>query len=283
MITRIDEGKIVLKDGSSVLERKKMLYGEGMIGYDPYEDDKGITQLGELVVRKHNKIPVGGILSMLVNTFNATSGLTISSLNELMGIGRTGTLRQNTPSTVCLFNLGLGGCGAAYTDEKEVLDQDNIVPSMIPFRIVDSKSELDEPDKYWFAKQMENGKTAYYLKSFEGIPTIKTLWKDASEEGEDGTEVVGNPKESDRTEGMESFAQMILRISRKDLREYFSIYEDSRYPRFNSLGLCLGQKGVLDDGREEYLNVYQFSILNFSNEMLHFDKDLTIIYRLYLS
>lgn len=282
MITKIDEGKVLLKDGFSTREHKKMLYGEAVAGYGLYEDERGISQLGETVVRKRNKIPVGGILAMLSTMFGATSDLSITTLNELMGIGTTGTVTDHH-GMVGLFNVGLGGCGAAYTDEKEVLDQDNVVPSMIPFRIVDSKSEITDKNKYWFEKQLDNGKYAYYLKAFESTPIIKTLWKDASEEGEDGTEVVGNPKDSDRTEGMESFVQMILRISRNDLRDYFAIYEDSKYPRFNSIGLCLGQKGSLEDGTEEYKNVIQFSILNFSNEMLHFDKDLTIIYRIYLS
>ena len=45
----------------------------------------------------------------------------------------------------------------------------------------------------------------------------------------------------------------------------------------------MGKKGKTPDGETEYADVHQFSILNFSNEMLHFDKDLSIIYRVYMS
>ena len=44
-----------------------------------------------------------------------------------------------------------------------------------------------------------------------------------------------------------------------------------------------GSNGNWFIGSTELCNVIQFSILNISNEMLHFDKDLTIIYRVFIS
>ena len=86
------------------------------------------------------------------------------------------------------------------------------------------------------------------------------------------------------TEGIESFAELVFRISAKDLREYFELYDEAKYARFNSIGLCVGNIGHdLDTGDTELCNVIQFSVLNISNEMLHFDKDLTIIYRVFIS
>lgn len=273
----------VLSDSLMAKDRKvKTLI---MAGYDLYTDQNGISRLGEQVIRpQHNKIVVGGAIQLLAALFGATSDLNISTLNSLMGIGENVVAPEGTLPQVALFNIGLGGCGSSYSDDMPALDQTNIVPKMIPFRIVDSLEDIEDPTKYWFAKQLENGKTAYYLKKFESTPKIHTLLKDADSSDADGTEISGNPADYDRKEGMESFVEVILRITSKDLREYFEIYDNPQYPRFNSIGLCLGKLGTIPDtGAQEYKDVIQFSVLNFSNEMLHFDKDLSIIYRVYVS
>ena len=260
---------------------------EILAGYDLYKDENGISQLGEEIIeREHNKIVAGGLLKLLSMMFDAKSDLTIQTLNSIMGIGLDGVVNTNAPYKTCLFSVGIGGCGSAYTDKKAVLDQANIVPDMIPFRVVDEADAIGtDKGKYWFAKEMTDGKIGYYLKTFEAKPTIFSLWKDAESPEDDGTRVVGDPSASARTEGMEHLVEIILNISAIDLREYFQLYDatTTEYARFNSIGLCMGELGTLTDGTEEYLNVEQFSVLNFSNEMLHFNKDLSIIYRVYIS
>ena len=251
-----------------------------------YKDKYGISQLGEQVIEpQHNKITLGGILYILKSVFGVSSNkVKIKTLNELLGINMNS---MPTPGVkpVLGFNIGLGGCGANYADEKVVLDQSNIVPTIIPFRVVDSLDELGvTAENYWLKKVNSDGKYFCYMKVPETELEVHSLWKDALQDGQDGNEVVDNPAESDRTEGIESFAEILLRISAKDLREYFELYDESRYARFNSIGLCIGNIGTnLDDSSTELCNVIQFSILNLSNEMLHFDKDLSIIYRVFIS
>lgn len=276
IILRKDD-RIVSKDNKEI---KTMI----MAGYDLYKDNNGVSWLNEEVIRRqHNKVVTGGAITLLKTLFGADTALTVSTLNNLMNIGENATANPGELNRVCLFNIGLGGCGASYADEKVVLDQENIVKEMIPFRVVDSLADIGDSSKYWFCKTMVDGKKAYYLKSFESQPTIHSLFKDAPTSDQDGTELSGNPADYDRTDGVESFVEIILRITSEDLREYFELYDDPKYPRFNSIGLCMGKKGTLPDGTEEYSEVVQFSILNFSNEMLHFDKDLSIIYRVYIS
>ena len=260
---------------------------EILVGYDVYKDAQGISQLGEEIIeREHNKIVAGGLLKLLSMMFDVKSDLTIQTLNTIMGVGLDGTVNTGSKYKTLLFNIGLGGCGSAYTDKKAVLDQQNIVSEMIPFRVVDDAEAIGaDKGKYWFAKEMPDGKIGYYLKTFESKPTCISLWKDAESPEDDGTRVTGDPSVSSRTEGMEHLVEIILNISATDLREYFQLYDptSTEYARFNSIGLCMGELGTLSDGIEEYLNVEQFSILNFSNEMLHFNKDLSIIYRVYIS
>lgn len=273
-----------IRKRDSITGRDEKIKTMIMAGYDLYKDCNGVSLLGEEVVRRQeNKVVTGGAIALLQALFGATTNLEVTTLNKLMGVAETGVIPAGTQSSVCLFNIGLGGCGASYADEKVVLDQENIVPQMIPFRVVDSINDITDSAKYWFQRTMPDGKLGFYLKTFESVPTIHALFKDAPNSDEDGTELSGNPADYDRPDGIETFVEIILRISSNDLREYFELYDDPKYPRFNSIGLCMGSKGTLDDGTEEYLGVKQFSILNFSNEMLHFDKDLSIIYRVYIS
>ena len=258
------------------------------VGHNPFFSETGIAYLEEEIIpREENKVVLGGILHILKKLFNTTSSLDMKTLNEIQDIGTTFIPQDGANDVIFGFNIGLEGCGHSYADEKEVLDQANIVPGIIPIRVVDSVDELGTAaSKYWFKKELEDGKFAYYIKEFESAPTVHTLWKDAVDSDGDGNPVTENPANSTRTEGIESFVQVLINITAQDLREYFELYDNPDHARFNSLGLCVGKKGINPDSEEveeDYVGVTQFSILNFSNEMLHFDKDLSIIYRIYIS
>jgi hypothetical protein len=82
---------------------------------------------------------------------------------------------------------------------------------MIPFRITDEELPESDVNKYWFKRYEDDGKTSYFLKSFEYEPEIKVLWKDG-EEGEDGSEVATGVHTTSRTEPIETFVEMILKI-----------------------------------------------------------------------
>lgn len=278
----------MLKDGTSTLDSKKFIRGEVLAGYDYYKDEKGISQLGEVVFEQDNKVVLGGIITILKLLFGSNTPLTIPTINEQLDIATTNiNLNPNTP-LVWTFDVGIDGCGSAYDDVKPPKDQDAIVPGIIPIRIVDTKDDLgDNATQYWMCKKLDNGKYAYYLKTFEGDITFHSLWKDSGDPDTDGSAVTGNPSESNRTEGIETFAEIVIRITSTDLREYFQLYDNPDFPRFSTMGLCVGQMGTYftgpNEGAEEIMNTTQFSILTFSNEMLHFDKDLTVIYRVYVS
>lgn len=281
----------------------RSLRTEILAGYDLYKDEFGCSQLGEQIIRpQHNKITVGGLLYLLGQAFGVTPDIAIEDISEQYQIGLGAKSAIVETSKVCLFNIGLEGCGDSYADIKEVLDQQNIVTDgMIPFRVVDVGADVKDNSRtddgpYWLKKTVTttvNGvdltKDWYYGKQFEIDPTtnssdvrLVSRWKDA-EIGKDGTLVTDNPEKSLRTEGIESYVEVVARISAADLREYFKIYKDSAQARFNSIGLCAGTKCLFEDGTYEYTDVKQITVLNFSNEMLHFEKDMSIIYRIYLT
>lgn len=289
-ITKPNHSTMMIKDGRSMYDkihdRAKCLRGEVVVGYDLHTDPvTGLSSLGETVCRESNEIVLGGTLFALEKLFNVPSDLNVAYLNDIMGFGTDGpAINEKYPKEtgLCLFNIGIGGCGNAYSDVKAVLQQQRQIDTMIPFRVVDEPFEKgsEQAAKYWMMKQNDDGKYCYYGKTFAKSPVIKALWKDAGD-GEDGSPVVESDYSSVKDTPIETFAEAVLTLEVTDLREYFELYSNVTDARFNTIGLCTGIKSTCADGRPEYKQVRQFSILNFSNEMLHMNKDLSVIYRIY--
>lgn len=258
-------------------------------GYDPYKDKNGITQFGEVVFETENMIVLGGSLFTLEKVFGVKSPLTIETLNDIMKIANTGSpITSNVNTYTCLFGVGIGGAGESITDVKDVKYYEREIMDMIPLRQTADELTSDEATKYWFRTEVTdaNGtpKTAYYLKKFETEPEIHVLWRDV-EGDEDGSEVgsdVYNTPESNTTP-IETFIELTLKISKKDVREYFDDLGDAYVKRINSIGLFTGTLGTLGDGTQDYKDVRLFSKLNINNEILTLAKDLTIAYRIYTS
>jgi len=264
----------------SVLQRTKIIGG-----YNPRKNENGITELGEVLFEEENQIILGGALYVLEKIFGVASPLTVDYLNNIMGIATTGVAVTDIypkDNVICLFGVGTGGCGDSITSVVDVKFYEREIFDMVPFRVIDGELSLQDVDKYWFKTILVDGKKAYYLKNFEVIPEIKVLWKDA-EGDEDGTEVEAGVHNTTRIEPIETFIELILKISKLDVREWFELNGNIEQARINSIGLFTGIKSLLADGSYDYKQVKLFSKLNLGNELLQFAKDLTIIYRIYTS
>lgn len=258
---------------------------EVLFGYDLIDRPNGKSTLGEVLFEEHNETVLGGALFTLEKLFNVQSPLPVATLNEIKGIANTGTpINEIYPkdTVVCLFGVGIGGAGDTISSVYPVKFQAREIADMIPFRITDQPLTSPDDQKYWFREHRQDGKTAYYLKNFESTPTIKVLWKDG-EGGEDGSEVQAGVENSTRTEPIETFIEIILKVNKKDCREFFELNGNVEQTRINTLALCTGIKGTLDDGSTDYKQVKVFSMLNINNEMLVTQKDLTVVYRIYTS
>lgn len=240
-----------------------------------------INPFDEKIFDEENQIVIGGALFILEKVFGVEPNLYVDYLNNIMGIATDGMSNDLYADThVCLFGVGVGGCGDSIRSVKDVNFVEREIFEMVPFRITDEDLNPSEQKKYFFKMEKDN-KTHYYLKTFEQQPVIKALWKDSDDQDEDGSEVESGVHESTRTEPIETFVEMILKITKKDVRDYFELYGDIEQCRINSIGLFTGAKRNLSDGTTDYQQVKLFSKLNIPNEMLTLKKDLTIVYRIY--
>lgn len=270
------------------------LRGKAIAGYDLQVDPfTGLSTLGETIAEDDNVITLGGTLFALEKIFNVSADLNVSYLNDIYNVGTTGDfISEKYPkeTCVCLWNAGIGGAGDAYHDVYPELQQYRELPggsdARIPFRIVDSYFTAGTPeyDEYWLAQPMDQTKfgekIGYFAKTFDRKPVIRALWKDAGT-GTDGSPVTDDAHTSKKSTPIETFAEMTLCAKVSDFREYFELLGMPNHARINTIGLLTGIKSTLADGREEYKQVKQFSVLTFGNELLHMNKNLYIIYRVY--
>lgn len=274
---------------SAEMNRKPYTRTKIVGGYDAYKDNNGVTRFGEVVFETENMIVLGGSLFTLEKVFGVQSPLTVDYLNNKMDIATGGAeISEVYPkdTVVCLFGVGIGGSGESMTDVKPVNYNEDGIVDMIPLRLTNDELTVSEKEKYWFKTTMnvENGgpKTAYYLKTFENAPEIKVLWKDG-EGDEDGSEVNNIDSSVTYPTPIETFVELTLKISKKDVREYFDAMGHTEQTRVNSIGLFTGIKADIGNGEYDYKQVKLFSKLNINNEMLTQAKDLTIVYRIYTS
>lgn len=202
---------------------------------------------------------------------------------------------------VCLFGVGLTGSATNVmtkppVDYKEYAIQNSLAVEdghemtgvMVPFRF--TPNQLSETDaikyfgktKKWSADNTEN--IGYYLKKFESDPTIHHFWKAASDETESTNEVMQNeyyPRVNTvNSSSIESYVEKVLKISPKDMQEWFAATDNIDATRVNTIALFTGRYNAVED---DYENVRLFSKLCFKVTPLDLSRDFVIIYRVYSS
>lgn len=272
---RLSDDIKVTSNGTVKLKHSSPYTRTQIIAYDDF---------GEVLFETENQIVLGGALFTLEKVFGVTSPLKVEYLNDIKGIATSGqqvTEIYPKDNVVCLFGVGIGGCGDSYKSVKDVKFYEREIEEMIPFRLVSGELPSMIKNKYFF-KGTYKTKNAYYLKKFEQDPKIKVLWKDGEGDA-DGSEVPNGVHTTQRTEAIETFVEITLRIDKDDIREYFDETGEIEQARINSIALFTGVPAQLADGTTDYKQVKMFSKLNIPNEMLNVTKSFTMVYRIYAS
>ena len=252
----------------------------------------GLDEFGNTLFDfEQNLVVLGGAITTLEKLWNVRSALTIDTINNICGIDQAeqseGLLPQD--HCVCLWGVGIGGCGDAFGSvrdvkfyEREVGNNGTGKTEMIPFRVVATPFTDDNAEKYFLMDRYGNDRVAYYAKTFDEPPFIRSLWKDGAE-GEDGTEVVDGVHDTTRTDDIETFVEMHMTLDKTDMREYFSLNGEIEMARVNTIGLFTATPVIEDGIVVNYKDIKLFSKFSFSNEPLTTSKSVLILYRVYAS
>lgn len=306
----------------SLWAKTEVLVGYGF--NDPGLHQK--SYLNETLIEDENTVPIGGVQSVFQHMFGVKGPITVPSLYEKSQIGAADVTvnssyltpnhsNENDPNSSASsvseiylpgHHVQLFGVGVTGTAENNITvhkvgyremfidmegDEDLGIPNgiMYPFRYTASELDGSEKTKY-FGKKLdpETGATAYYLKRFEGEPQIKHVWKTQNNISEESTDLVTDLtlNSNQRNDAIQSFTEMHLQITNKDLKEFFTDkLGDPEACRFNSIALFDGVYTEIgkpaSDTFGDYANVTLFSKLNIPTEHLSLQKDLEIIYRVY--
>ena len=299
---------------------------EVIVGYGYHDGGLGKSYLDEDVLVERNTVPIVGVQSALQYLFGVKGpDIKVPTLYEESGSGIglpnksiSNTYNYLTPdhsqendplsgatSVNPLYNTGhfvqLFGVGVTGTAENNITvhkvgyretsinmngDPNGI---MYPFRFTANDLDGAEKTKY-FGKKLDatSGATGYYLKRFEGKTKIKHVWKTQDTMNSD-TEIAAEGEEiydASRNDAIQTFAEMHLQITNKDLKEFFgNKLQQPESCRFNCIALYDGY--YTEDGKPDgqlfgdYCNVRLFSKLNIPTEHLSLSKDIEIIYRVY--
>lgn len=236
---------------------------------------------GNPVLKKvgENTVVLGGAILALEHLANATASFKPMTLNSIYSLNQ-GIAGNNMTSYISCFGLGTGGAALDFGNVFSTDIKAREIPGFVPLR---SGSVLagSDSNKYFFKKSIGGGNYNWYLKEFDSVPVIKSLWRDSAEENADGTEINAEVYNSTRTESIESFAEFVIKLNTYDIREYFLSIAELDMARYNSLGLFTGQKVDIGGGVYDYVNVRLFSYLNFENKSVKERTETEYRYRIY--
>lgn len=273
------------------------------------------TERAKPLFSESNMVPIGGCQYAMEKLFEVKCDqITVPTMYSENGIGLADSLAPTETYTspdgnvnvqyryghfVQLFGIGI--TGTAENDitvhpvdyrEKNIelnrvtTDGLTLTGTMLPFRFTaETLSALDRK-KYFGKKVHSTGETGYYLKRFENDAVIKHIWKTGDDFTNDNEEtLVSSADVWQNNIGMnavESFTECVLKISKKDVKEWFINLEQEDRARINTIALFNGQF-VKDNSTDsgDYRDVRMFSKLNIPTEYLSLNKDLNIIYRVY--
>ena len=234
-----------------------------------------------------NKVIVPGSGYLARELFDLDTPEITPSYNDRLGIEtpegtETHELDWRTSATqehpkVLLFCIGLDGCG---TEQSQVYPVDYtkwIAPEyMIPFRYPIQSADLsDALRETYFGRVASGDHYAYYFKRFDGDPVLVQQYVD-------GTPLDGNVYESTKTDKAETYVEIILKITKEDIREFFVATTGIDDAKINSISLCTAWPKEVD-GYIYFQDIRPLTKLNIPNEpMLDITKGIDVIYHVYM-
>ena len=234
----------------------------------------------EIIFQARNKVILPGAAFTARKHFVLDSDEITPSYNTVLNLDNT--VQETPPSEeaekVFLFSLGLDGGGrepsqiypvnyGKWTDPKD----------LVPFRYQPITSDLGDElrDSYFGRKTYDAQKrVAYYFKAFDTDPVLHQQFVD-------GTPIDSNIYASEKEDEIETYVELILKITKEDCREFFNVTTGPTTARINCLQLLTGWAKTID-GKKYYQDIRPLTKLHFPLEsLIDVTKSIKIIYHLY--
>lgn len=235
----------------------------------------------------HNKVIIGGSGLVARKLFDISVDEVTPTYNDKLGIitpsgEATSNIDARTSATqehpkVLLFCLGLDGCGTENSQVYPVNYTKWIAPDMmIPFRYPLSTNDLsDDLRESYFGRVLTGDHYAYYFKRFDGDPVLVQQYVD-------GTPIDENVYDSAKTDSAETYVEIVLKVTKEDIREYFVATTGIDSAKINSVSLCYAWPQEVD-GYLYFNDIRPLTKLNIPNEpMIDITKGIDIIYHVYM-
>ena len=239
---------------------------------------------GEIIFRD-NKVVISGSGLIARKLFDNIGEEVTPTYNATLGINTPEGEATNPDFTdatedhhkVILFCIGTGGCGVENSqvypvDYKKRIDPDHL----IPFRYPLISNDLSKTLQNIYTGRVQNGnRAAYYFKRFDAEPKFVQQFID-------GTPIDENIFDSEKIDKAESYVELILKITKDDVREWFIATTGINDAKVNQVSLCTAWVKVIDEV-PYFQDIRPLTVLNFPNEpLIDITKGIDIIYHIYM-
>ena len=228
--------------------------------------------------RRSNKVIAPGSAFTASKHFDMEPPVRFPSMNTYLGLDNSqpdGAVPTNIQKVV-LFGVAKDGAFPESTEIRPV-DYKRIpaIEDMIPFRYPATANDLSAAERnvYFGRKQLTNY-VAYYFKAFDVDPVIYQAYTD-------GTPVDANLYTSTNVLEAETYAELRLKVTKDDCREFFAATLTPSEAKVNSIMLFDAWYTEIN-GIKYFQNIQPLTKLNIVNESLaDATKGLDIVYHIY--
>lgn len=234
---------------------------------------------GELIFKGSNKVIIPGSTFTAVRHFNLPGHIEVTpSYNTALQLdNNVSDNPEGLDVSKCfLFAVGTDGCGLEPSQVYNVDYTKWIMPeNLVPFRYVPISLDIDVSlrDSY-FGRKTGSEYIAYYFKAFETAPVYRQQYLD-------GTPIDGNIYTSLKTDEVESFVELRLKVTKEDCRDYFTATTGDNDAKVNTISLLTAWPRIIN-GHTYYQDIRPLTKLNFPNEtLIDKTKGLDITYHIY--
>lgn len=234
----------------------------------------------EVIFQARNKVILPGAAFTARKHFALGTQEVTPSYNEVLGLDNS--VQETPPSEesekVFLFSVGVDGGGREPSQIYPVNYGKWTIPGdLVPFRYVPLTEDLGEElkDSYFGKKTYDaQSRIAYYFKAFDMEPTFHQQYVD-------GTPIDSNIYNSEKEDEIETYVELVLKITKEDCREFFRATTGPNTARINSIQLLTAWKKTID-GVDYYQDIRPLTKLHFPLEsLIDITKSIKIIYHLY--